>query len=211
MSEAPRLPGGKDDWPQRIGDLILSLVSDVPASVEPASLTPRDRARRIARSASTKAATLAGALALPPGPLRWATILPEIHAVWKIQRQMVADIAAAYGQSADLSREQMLFCLFRHTAAQAVRDLAVRAGERYLVKKASLSTLQKVAGKVGLRLSRDSLGRSLAGMVPVLSAVGVGGYAWYDTRGVARTAIALFEDPRGPGIEDRSSLSHHVD
>ena len=60
----------------------------------------------------------AGTLALPPGPLGWLTILPEMLAVWKIQSQMVADIAALYGQKSTLTEEQMVYCLFRHSAAQ---------------------------------------------------------------------------------------------
>lgn len=205
MSDSTRPPDPTQkarDWPQRIAEMIMSLVSEVPESSVASSGSPRDEARKIAKASAAKAASLAGALALPPGPLRWATILPEIHAVWRIQRQMVADIAAAYDQTADLSREQMLFCLFRHTAAQAVRDLAVRAGERFIVGRASLATVHQVARKVGLRISRDSLGRGLAGMIPVVSALGVGGYAWYDTAGVARTAIDLFENQRALRLPD---------
>jgi len=59
---------------------------------------------------------VAGTLALPPGPLGWMTILPEMVGVWKIQAQMVADIAALYGKTATLTQEQMLYCLFKHTA-----------------------------------------------------------------------------------------------
>ena len=39
---------------------------------------------------------------------------------------MVADIVGGNGNKAELTREQMIYCLFRHTAAQAVRDLVAR-------------------------------------------------------------------------------------
>jgi hypothetical protein len=43
-----------------------------------------------------------------------------------------------------------------------------------------------------VKLSKRALGRGAARWLPVLGAVGVGAYAWYDTRQVARTAQALF-------------------
>ena len=104
----------------------------------------------------------------------------------------VADIAAAYGHTAELSREHMLYCLFRHTAAQALRDLVARAGERLLVRKTSARVLRTIAGKIGVRLTRRVLGEGLSRWLPVLGAVGVGGYAYFDTAQVARTAIEMF-------------------
>jgi hypothetical protein len=102
-------------------------------------------------------------------------------AIWRIQAQMVADIAGAYGRDASLTREHMLYCLFRHTAAQAMRDLAVRVGERALV------------GGFGLRIAQRSLSRGLARVIPVAGALGVGAYAFYDTGQVGKAAVALFE------------------
>jgi hypothetical protein len=106
---------------------------------------------------------------------------------------MVADIAALYGRKSTLSEEQMLYCLFRHSAAQAVRDLVVRVGERTLVKRASIQLIQEIAQKVGIRLTRQVIAKSLSRWLPIAGAAGVGAYAYYDTSQVAATAIALFE------------------
>jgi hypothetical protein len=165
----------------------------MPATRERRSAAPADRARAIAASAAARAAATAGGLALPPGPLGWITILPEVVAVWRIQAQMVADIAGAYGKQRYLSREQMIYCLFRHTAAQAVRDLVVRVGERVIVRRASAGILQSIARKVGVRVTERAIGKGLSRWLPVVGALGVAGYAFYDTGQVARTAIGLFE------------------
>ena len=45
---------------------------------------------------------------MPPGPLGWLTIAPELLAVWKIQAQMVSDLAGVYGKAATLTREHMV-------------------------------------------------------------------------------------------------------
>ena len=182
-----------DGFVQRITDALLSFIGNIPSSSRELSLEPKASAQSIANAAAIKAASTAGALALPPGPLGWATIVPEIVAVWKIQGQMVADLAAVYGKTAQLSKEQMLYCLFRHTAAQAVRDLVVRVGARYVVRRPSLRILQAVARKVGMKVTQKALGKGLSRWLPVVGALGVGGYAWYDTASVAKTAIDLFE------------------
>ncbi|HTD28166.1 MAG TPA: hypothetical protein VK660_02130 [Xanthomonadaceae bacterium] len=176
----------------RIGDAIIELLGQLPDTVENASMAPEARAIAIADTAARKTALVAGALALPPGPLGWLTVLPELYAIWKIQAQMVADIAGTYGRRWQLTREQMLYCLFRHTAAQAFRDIAVQVGERWLVQAASLASVRAVARRVGVRLTERGIGRGVARWLPVIGAMGVGVYAWYDTRHVARTAIGLF-------------------
>lgn len=176
----------------RLGDALIELLGRLPQTSENACATPDARARAIAAAAARKSAMVAGSLALPPGAFGWLTVLPELYAIWKIQAQMVADIAGAYGRRWQLTREQMMFCLFRHTAAQALRDIAVQAGERWLVQTASLATLRSAARRIGVRLSERGLGSGIARWLPVVGAMGVGAYAWYDTRQVARTAIELF-------------------
>lgn len=175
-----------------IARTILDFLSDIPHSTEPPSVSPRIRAEMIAAHARRRAFIASASLSLPPGPLGWLTVLPELVAIWKIQAKMVADIAAAFGQQSTLTREQMLYCLFRHTAAQAVRDLVVRAGERFIVRHATAHALRTIAERIGVKLSQRALGSGISRLLPVVGAVGVGTYAWLDTRQVARTAIAMF-------------------
>ncbi len=180
------------DLVTRVADSILTIASRVPKSHEHSSSTPEQKARSIANHAAAQAAVTAGALALPPGPLGWLTVLPEIARVWQIQRQMVADIAKVYGKYGTLNREQMLYCLFRHTASQAVRDLVVRIGERYLVKRASIQVITAVARRIGVRVTQRAATSAVSRWIPIAGAVGIGAYAYYDTAQVARSAIKLF-------------------
>ncbi len=179
-------------YAQSFEDMILEMLGRIPQSRELACTTPNARAHAIGEAAARKAALVAGTLALPPGALGWLTVVPELFSIWRIQSQMVADIAATYGRGWQLTREQMMFCLFRHTAAQAMRDIAVRAGERWLVQAASLAAMRTAARKIGIKLSKRGIGHGIARWLPIVGAVGVGSYAWYDTRQVARTAIDLF-------------------
>lgn len=176
-----------------LGEKVLALVAEPPLADCAPSPRPRDAAARVIEGAAAKAGLAAGTLALPPGPLGWATIAPEMLAVWQIQRQLVADIAALYGRSADLGPAQMLWCLFRHTAAQALRDLTVRVGERVIVRPAAQLLLQRVAEAIGVHLGKKAASRVLSRWVPLVGAAGVGAYAYWDTRQVGRAALQLFE------------------
>ncbi|UJW83703.1 hypothetical protein IM738_14185 [Hydrogenophaga sp. SL48] len=176
-----------------IGQAILSLMGRVPISKEHKSKAPADDARKKANAAAAKAALAAGAMALPPGPLGWLTILPEMVGVWKIQKQLVADIAALYGQQPTLTPERVVYCLFQHTAAHGVRDLVVRVGQRTLVRRASPLLIRAITRRIGATLAQRALGRGVARWVPIAGAVGVGAYAYVDTAQVAATAIDLFE------------------
>lgn len=176
----------------KVTQAILDFVSKVPASKVDSSADPHAEARRIGNRAAQRAALTAGSLALPPGPLGWLTLLPELTLIWKIQGQMVSDIAAAYDRHADLGREQMLWCLFRHTAAQAFRDLVIRMGDRLVFRRMSHGIAQRVAKQVGVKITQRTVGEGISRWLPVVGALGVGAYAYYDTGQVASTAIALF-------------------
>ncbi|MDD5336217.1 MAG: hypothetical protein PHS32_20975 [Rhodoferax sp.] len=181
-----------EDPRHKIGDAILRLVLSVPESNEGTAVQPELRARWLGRAAARQASLMAGSLALPPGVLGWLTILPELLAVWRLQAQMVSDIAAVYGKSATLGREQMLYCLFKHVSAQLFRDVVVQVGERFVVQRASLVFIQYAARTLGVKVTQNVIGKSVSRLLPLIGAVGVGAYAYFDTTQVAKTAIALF-------------------
>ena len=191
-SNALALIPSKTDVRQKVGDAILDLVLRVPPTAERALDQPQARAQAIGRAAARQASMLASTMALPPGFFGWLTVLPELVGVWKLQSQMVADIAGVYGKSASMDREQMVYCMFKHVSAQLFRDVVVRVGERFLIQRASSAFMRSVVQKLGARVTQNMLGKGLSRFVPLLGAVGVGAYAYFDTTQVARTAMELF-------------------
>lgn len=174
---------------------LLMLVDRAQRGHESSSRQPRERAQAIARSKALKAAALSGAMALPPGPLGLVTLLPDLLAIWELQRSMVEDIAAVYGRSAFLRRETVIYCLFKHGSAAVMRDVVVRAGERFIIRRIQSQVAQHLLQKIGVRATSRLMGRGLSRWVPVAGALGVGFYAYRDTQQVATTAIDLFSRP----------------
>jgi hypothetical protein len=180
------------DVPTLIQNAIMDVLARIPNTEETYGSSPVTRARAIAKAAAIKTATVSGTLSLPPGPAGWLTVIPDLTMVWKIQSQMVADIAGAFGKHSYLGNEQMVYCLFRHAAAHTVRGMVIRAGERILIEKAPARAFAAVVRKLGLPVAKRIAGRGLSRWLPVVGAVGVAGYAYYDTMRVATTTIELF-------------------
>lgn len=197
--------------------ILLDLFFEIPDSDEKKRPDPRRASQAIARAAATKAASVSGTLALPPGPLGWATIFPDLVEVWRIQSQMVADIAAVHGKTAHMKKETLLFCLFRHGAAALTRDLVVRAGKQVIVRRLTRIAFQLAVRKVGGRLTRTVIEKTIARSIPLVGALAVGGFAYYDTSKVAATAIDLFSGEmvtegvgpkkRNPGTTQRAVVA----
>jgi len=183
----------EDETLTKIINFIMDLVTDIPSSEESTSKEPKEKAKSIVLSASSKAALISGTLSLPPGPIGMITVLPDIVAIWKIQRGMVADIAAIYGKTKYLGKEQMIYCLFKHAASQVVKDLVVRVGERLLIQKPSIIVLQDMLRRIGIRITQRIAGRTISRWLPIVGAIGIGVYAFYDTSQVGKTAIEFFE------------------
>ncbi len=65
----------------------------------------------------------------------------------------------------------MIHCLFKHTTGQGARDAII---------------------KIGISIGRHIAKKAIARCIPIVGAVGVGAYAYYDTARVGKTAIELF-------------------
>src|SRR6266567_905389 len=148
-------------------DAIEDIVGAVPPSREHAVKDPRTESRKLARKAAARAAALSGTLALPPGFLGMLTVLPDLVAIWRIQAQMVADIAGLYGREVQLTRTHMMYCLFRHAATQLARDVVVRAGERVVIRQLSGGALRGALTTVGVSVTKRIVGTGASRWFPI--------------------------------------------
>ena len=156
-----------------IVDAIEDIVARVPATREGKADDPAAAARTLARKAAARAAALSGALALPP--------------------QLVSDISGLYGKQMELTRTHMLYCLFRHAASQLARDVAVRAGERLVIRQLSSGALRSVLSSIGISVTQRIAGTAASRWLPIVGAAAVAGYAYFDTLQVAKTAVRMLE------------------
>ncbi len=199
------LPAVRSKPSRDVEGAIERAIAEVPEPKTHQVSDPDRQAEAIARKAAKHAALLSGSLALPPGPFGMLTVLPDLYLIWKTQRQMVADIFALYGRTAELTRTHMLYCLFRHAASQVLRDVVVRTSQRVVVSQLTGGALKTVVHKVGLSVSKRVAGNAAGRWIPVAGAAAVGAYAYWDTLQVAKTARRLLADPALDAPETRES------
>jgi len=193
------IPFTNDSAHAAVTGVIERVIAEVPAPRVQPSDDPGAAADQVAKKAARQAAMLSGSLALPPGPLGMLTVLPDLYLIWKIQRQMVADIFALHGRTAELTATHMLYCLFRHMASHVLRDVVVRAGERAIVRQLSSSALSSMLGSLGTTVTRRIVGTSASRWIPLAGAAAVGAYAYWDTLQVAKTARRVLTLSPSPG------------
>ncbi|MBR5413282.1 MAG: EcsC family protein [Fibrobacter sp.] len=191
---------------EKLSTLLFELITDIPESLHSPTGNSDEKIKKLIRQAAVKASLVSATLSVPAGVTGVLTSIPDIAAIWRIQAQLVSDIAATYGKFAQLSREAMVWCLFRHSAAQLVRDIAVRTGSRIVVQKVSFAVLEALLKKIGVKVSTKFLGRAALRAIPAIGALGNGAYSFYDTTEVGKTAAAYFkalaDNPEEPAVED---------
>jgi len=198
MSHEISVMKGFNCWFDALSRTIEESGNWVPVSREVfiADKTQREkRIKAVIKKASKKTLWISGFLALPPGFLGVATIIPDLVAVWKIQAQMVADIAGICGKQHQIPREAIIFCLFRQMGINVVGDLAVKKGTEFLIKKVSVRTIRQIMRKVGIKISNKVISRTVSGMIPVLGAGGIGTWSYFETKAVGLNALKLFDRP----------------
>ena len=171
---------------------LFRVVNHIPESAEREARDGVGRARKLIANASVKAAAISGSLALPAGPLGWLTIVPDLTAIWRLQAQLVADVGGVFGKQAKLTEEAMMYCLFKHAAAQIMRDMVTRMGERVVVQRMSVRMTQELLEGIGIKVAQRVARGGALRLLPLIGALGVAAYAYYDTESVGRTAIDFF-------------------
>lgn len=171
---------------------IFRILVEIPDSNQPQAVDPDLASDEIIRRSCKKAGLLSAGLSLPTGPLGLITLMPDLTGVWRIQSQMVSDIAAAYGERKRLDREQMLFFLFRHSVSRLVGDVVARSGERYVVRKLSEETFANLVEKIAVRIGSNLTLRATKIVFPLIGAAFLGVYSYRDTLRVGATTKRFF-------------------
>jgi hypothetical protein len=193
--------------PGIVSQALHTLVSQIPASLEAPGENPGERVKALAKMAALKAAAISGSFTLPPGPLGMATVLPDLLAVWRIQQQLVADIAGAFGKTSALTAETMVICLFKHGGAALTKPLFARNRQEVVVQRIANRTLLQLLEKIAVRVAQRIAAKSVSRWLPVIGALGAGAYAYYDTTHVAANAIDLFSQNLRIGDEPESNIT----
>jgi len=177
---------------EKIISLLENIVFVIPQTSEKPLINPKKRVAEIISSSARNAAFVSAGLAIPPGPFGIITILPDLYLIWKIQAQMVADIAGVHGKNCNLTKEHMIYCLFKQAGANAIKEMYVKCGSKIVVKSLSHSAVKQLLKKIGINISGKSAGKAASRWLPVIGALGIAFYSYNETKTVGLNASQLF-------------------
>ncbi|HEX4917899.1 MAG TPA: hypothetical protein VFV43_08390 [Limnobacter sp.] len=180
---------------------------------------PYERSKEITQKACAKAAAISGGLALPVGPLGVLTVLPDLVLIWRIQAQMVVDIATAFGHKQPVSQQDLMHCLFNHVAGTAIREyersipLEHATSQRSILDWIDTATRSggrdvavRVSKQVGQVILKRVAQRTASRIMPLAGAAIVSAYAALDTKEVARTAVEYFSGEKLPARRNKKTF-----
>lgn len=177
---------------QQISNWLTQIVSEVPEPRLTGNPSEEAYVRQMIKHSAWKSSTVSAALAIPGGVTGLISALPDMAMVWRIQSQLISNIAAAHGKSTLVTREQMMWCMFRQFAVGMLKEVIVQQGSQFLVKRASDKVVKSVVGKIGQGVVRAQSTRLVGKVVPVLGSVSAGALTYYDTMRVGRNANRLY-------------------
>lgn len=148
--------------------------------------------KEITQKAALKTAGISATASLPGGFIGFVTILPELLMIFRIQGMLVKDIASIYGKEAQLTKELLLFSLFKNGSAHLFRKFVEESGVRILIRPATVRAFQAVLQKLGLTISRRILRKNLTRWVPIAGAALTGSFTYFDTLSVGKNAVEIF-------------------
>ncbi|MDF3820700.1 hypothetical protein P3G55_12355 [Leptospira sp. 96542] len=167
-------------------------LDDYRSPYAPTIQPPGDLIRELTKNASYKSGLVSATCSLPPGPLGILSILPELLFIYKIQGQLVKDIAALHGKEIHVTRELLLYCLFKHGGAQVFRKIIEETSLKVLIRPTTVRVFQSALERIGVFISKSIIQKQFVRWVPLGGAVVTGTFAYFDTKRVGKTAEELF-------------------
>jgi len=137
-------------------DLLMNFAPD---HVELTGDTPE----QMTKSASWLAFSISTAAAIPPGPLGWATILPEVIAVTKIQMNLIYKIAQYYEKRGKLNETLVMLIFANEAGVNVGKKVVEKVGRKVIIRALSSKMLrpiiQKIGARIGARITQKMVGR----------------------------------------------------
>ncbi|EOQ96487.1 hypothetical protein LEP1GSC195_3504 [Leptospira wolbachii serovar Codice str. CDC] len=190
MSETPS-QAKSEGFLEGLVELFAGL-EDYRSPYAPTIQPPDHLIQELVQNASFKSGLVSATCSLPPGPLGILSILPELLFMYRIQGHLILDIAALYGKEVQVTKELLLYCLFKHGGAHVFRKIIEESSLKILIRPTTVKVFQTMLEKLGLLISKSIIRKQFARWIPIGGAIVTGTFAYYDTKRVGKTAMDLF-------------------
>jgi hypothetical protein len=188
-----------DDSPIQVKGFLEGIIDlfagleDYKSPYAPTVQQPSELIEQLVQNAALKTGLVSATCSLPPGPLGLLSLLPELLFIYRIQGQLVLDIAAIHGKEVYVTRELLLYCLFKHGSAHVFRRVIEETSLKILIRPTTVKVFQGLLEKIGIMITNRVIRKQFSRWIPLGGAVVTGTFAYFDTKGVGGTAHSLFQ------------------
>ncbi len=189
----------QNESPQQINGFLESFIDlfsgleEYKSPYAPTIQPPAEIVSQLVQNASFKTALVSATCSLPPGPLGLLSVLPELLYIYRVQGQLVIDIAALYGKEIHVTKELLLYCLFKHGSAQVFRKIIQESSLKILIRPTTIRVFQSLLEKFGIMITNKVIRKQFSRWIPIGGAFITGAIAYIDTKNVGKTAEHLFQ------------------
>ncbi len=142
--------------------------------------------------AGRKAFKISTALALIPGPLGMAVILPEIAALTRLQIGLIHRIAGHHRKQENVTSELVLLILGNALGLAVGESLVRRAGSALVIRSVNTRVIRGIARTVGTSIIDRAAEKAMVRWIPMVTAPLFGYLSRSLTRRIGREANRLF-------------------
>jgi hypothetical protein len=120
------------------------------------------------------------------------SILPETYLLLKLQARMIKDIAILLGRESFLSKEILLYCLFKESKINLFEASIRITGTKLIVRPISLDIIKNIFYKLVLNKAVKNNNQKNQILFSFISAITNGSISFLDTQIVGNTANSIF-------------------
>lgn len=186
------------------GNLLMEFAPDT-VSID--GKTPEEMIQK----ASWSAFTVSTLSALPPGPIGWLTILPEIIAVTKIQINLIYKIAEYYNKRPVINSTMVMLIFANEAGVNIGKKVLTRVGRKVIIRALGSKAIRPIAQKIGARIGTKITSRLVGRWIPVIIAPIFGAFSKSMTTKIGEEAIALFQEDIEIAASKTCSNGHDFD
>ena len=147
------------------------------------------------KTASWKAFGASAMMSLPPGAIGYATIIPELISITKIQIDLIHQIAAYYGKLDEAKNPKILLLIIANAGGvETVKNLYEKIGANYLIKALGTEVVKDLAKKIGINLTQNAISKLVGRWIPIAMSPIFGYYSKKLTEKTGKCAIELFSN-----------------
>jgi uncharacterized protein (DUF697 family) len=148
--------------------------------------------QQLINTSSKKAFAVSFAAAVPPGFLGWATLIPELITITKIQINLIHAIAKYYGQEEKLNPVLLSIIFSTALGLELGKGILQKAGAELIISKMSSELFKPIIERISVKTLTRLLEKIPSRWIPLMTAPIFGTWSAMNTKAIGYAADKLF-------------------